>query len=148
MSSSQPGQKRLRTASLQDAGAAKRGIWTAPVLAKTFFGRSVKGLAEGWLRTAKGEEKIKSKSADAYARVKSVSLGFIILQTNRMGDVIELLPTDFFEALAGRGKLFIDLNDFLGHGFVSFLSAADKQEIGTRSQPFMTIGIQAQTEHN
>ena len=65
-----------------------------------------------------------------------------------MRDVIEFFVADVFEAFAGGGQFFVNLDGFFGHYFVSFLRAAHENEVGAGGQAFMAIGIEAEPDHD
>jgi len=60
-----------------------------------------------------------------------------------MGDVIELLAADIIEALAAGLELFFDLDGFLGHHLMGFLSAPNEGEVFAGGHAFMSVGIEA-----
>src|ERR1017187_3374189 len=70
------------------------------------------------------------------------------LQTDRVGDVVEFLVADVFQLLALGGELFVDLDGFLGHQLVRFLGASHQCEIGPRRQPLVSVGVEADPQHD
>ncbi len=69
-------------------------------------------------------------------------------QADRVGDVVEFLAGDFFEAFAFGGELFVDFNGFFGELLVGFLGAAEQGEVWTSGDPFVAVGIQTDAEHD
>jgi hypothetical protein len=65
-----------------------------------------------------------------------------------MSDVIKFFVADVFEAFAGGGQFFVNLNGFLGHHFVGLLGAAHQDEVGPSGQALVAIGIEAEPEHD
>lgn len=64
-----------------------------------------------------------------------------------MGDICEFLVADVFEAFAGCRELLVNLNGFLGHDFMRFLSAPHEDEVGSGSDALVTVSIEAETNH-
>jgi len=67
-------------------------------------------------------------------------------QADFVRDVIKLRVADFFELLAARLELFVDLDGLLGHLVVGFLRAADEREIRAGGDAFFSVGIQSDAE--
>lgn len=68
------------------------------------------------------------------------------MQPDRVSDIVQFLRADLLEGFAGSGELLIDFDSFFGHQLMSFLRAAEKDEILAGGDPFMAIGIQSDAE--
>ena len=71
----------------------------------------------------------------------------MLLQTDRMGDVVELFATDFVQFFAFGLKLFINFEGFFRHHFVRVLRATDEREVRPGRDPLMAIAIQPHPKH-
>jgi hypothetical protein len=78
----------------------------------------------------------------------ALALGLEFFQAHFLGDIIEFLAREIIELFAAGLEPLIDLNDFFGHGLMGRFRAADEGKIFARGDPFMPIGIQANTEHH
>ena len=72
---------------------------------------------------------------------------FLLPQADRMGDFVKFFAADVLEAFARGGKLFVNLDRFLGHDLVGFFRAAKEEEIRTGGQSLMAIRIKSEAEH-
>jgi len=70
------------------------------------------------------------------------------LQSDFLGDVIEFITADFFELLATRLELFVDLEGLLGHHLMRFLRTANERKIRPGGKPFMAVRIQSDAENH
>ena len=65
-----------------------------------------------------------------------------------MGDVVEFSVADFFELLATRLELFVDLDGLLGHLCVRVFRATDQRKIRPGGKPFVAVGIQSDAKNH
>ena len=77
-----------------------------------------------------------------------IGLHLVALQTDRSGNFVELIATDFFECFSFRLQLLVDLDGLLGHDFVSLLGAANQGKVGTGGDTFVTVRIKPHPQHH
>ena len=65
-----------------------------------------------------------------------------------MGDVGEFFVADVFEAFAGSGEFFVNLDGFFGHDFMGFVRPSHEDEVGAGGDSLVTVGIEAEAEHH
>jgi hypothetical protein len=65
-----------------------------------------------------------------------------------VSNIFELLPADVIEVLAFAGEFFVDLNRLFGHLLVGLFGAADELEILTGGNPFVTVGVQTDSQEH
>jgi len=65
-----------------------------------------------------------------------------------MGDVVKLLAAYLIEGLAPGVEFFIDFDDLLGHDLVGLLGSPDKHEVRAGGQPFVTVGVETDADHD
>src|ERR1035437_4083301 len=70
------------------------------------------------------------------------------MQTDRVGNVVELLVADVLQLLACRSELLVNLDDLFRHHFVCFLGAADQSEVRAGGEALVPVRIQADAEHH
>lgn len=65
-----------------------------------------------------------------------------------MGNIIEFFTAHFFQPLAARGQLLVDLDGFLGHFLVRVFGAARQQEIVPLGHALVTIRVKTDAQHD
>ena len=70
------------------------------------------------------------------------------MQTDRVGDFVELFVADVLELFAFRGQLLVNLNGLFGHDFMRLLGTTHEDKIRAGGQALMAVLVQTDTEHH